>query len=359
MKREYDKNIMDQINKKEIDTLVNIMHNVWKIVKILLIISIIVGFILFLMVAFLFKDQYSPDLLTELERKYNEKFIVISQIEKENHINLYKISPKNNKNIIFNAYQRISTIQDDYRETAIKYYLEKFEIENVINGLEKKEDIYSLLNNNEVKFLTFDFWININSYEDIEQATTDIYNINKYISQYVKNDAIFTLSQKIKFNNYVSPVNYRIKYVLEDLIYEEKYYYINYLKENNLNLSAISNTDIYTIWKPRKLKIIVDGNILENTNNTPLVDNSFAIYNPKTKEYDISLINILENTNNIEKITNKNGTLEEIRYNKRKYTINKDDKDSLSNESNTKILKEILKVNIEYDYYNHKLYIFF
>ena len=41
MKREYDKNIMDQINKKEIDTLVNIMHNVWKIVKILLIISII------------------------------------------------------------------------------------------------------------------------------------------------------------------------------------------------------------------------------------------------------------------------------------------------------------------------------
>ncbi len=352
-------NYINQVNKKEIDKMVNIMHYIWKILKIIILLAIIVGFIIFFIALYLFKDQYSPDLLTELNRKYNEKFVIISQIEKDDHIYLYKISPKNNKEIVFNAYQRITAIQDDYRATAIKYYLENYEKENSIQGLEEKENMYSLINNEDIKFLDFDFWININGYKDIEPSTSTIYNIKKYISQYVSTDDVFTLNGKIKKDGYTSPVSYTDKDELDNLIYEEKYYYINYLKENNLSLSGITSEDIENIWKPQKLKIIVDGKILTNTDNRPLLDNSYATYNPKTKEYDFSLINILENTNKVKKITDEKGNIEEILYNGQRYTINGNKSNSLSNESNTKVIKEKLNINIKYDFKDYKLYIFF
>lgn len=331
MKKEIknNQNFINQVNKNGIDTIVNVMHYIWKFLKKIIILAIIVGFIIFFIAMYLFKDQYSPDLLTELERKYNEKFVIISQIEKDDHVYLYRISPQNNKEIIFNAYQRITAVQDDYRATAIKYYLENYEKENNIQGLEKKEDMYTLINNEDVEFLDFDFWININNYEDIEVATNTIYNVKRYISQYVNTDDVFTLNGKIKKEGYTSPVSYTDKDELDNLIYEEKYYYINYLKENNLSLSGISSKDIENIWKPQKLKIEVDGKDLINTDNRPLLDNSYATYNPKTKEYDFSLINILENTNKVEKITDENGNLKEILYNEQRYTINGNESNSL------------------------------
>lgn len=363
MKKEIKnkENYINHINITGINTMVNILYYIWRFLKIFIVLAIIVGFIIFFIAMYLFKDQYSPDLLTELERKYNEKFMIVSQIEKDDHIYLYKISPQNNKEITFNAYQRINAIQDDYRATAIKYYLEKYEKENDIESLEKKENMYSLMNNEDIKFLDFDFWIKINKYEDIEQATNTIYNIKKYISQNVSTDEVFTLNGKIKKDEYTSPVSYTDKDELDDLIYEEKYYYINYLKENNLSLSGINSKDIENIWKPKELKIIVDGKTLTNTDNRPLSDNSYATYNPKIKEYEFSLINILENTNKIEKVTNENGNLKEIIYNGQRYTIsaNKEDKNSISNESSTKDIKEKLNANIKYDYVNYKLYIFF
>ena len=226
MKKEIKnkENYINHINITGINTMVNILHYIWRFLKIFIVLAIIVGFIIFFIAMYLFKDQYSPDLLTELERKYNEKFMIVSQIKKDDHIYLYKISPQNNKEITFNAYQRINAIQDDYRATAIKYYLEKYEKENGIESLEKKENMYSLMNNEDIKFLDFDFGIKINKYEDIEQATNTIYNIKKYISQNVSTDEVFTLNGKIKKDEYTSPVSYTDKDELDDLIYEEKYY---------------------------------------------------------------------------------------------------------------------------------------
>lgn len=355
----YNENLANQFNKKEIDSFVNIMHYFWKFLKFLIIISIILGITYFLISAFLFKDLYSPDLLTELKRKYNEDFVIISHIEKDDHINIYKISPKDNKDIIFNAYQRITSIQDDYRNSVIKYYLEKYEQQNYIYGIEKKDSTYSLPNYKDVKFLDFDFWINVSRYEDIKEATTQIYNIKNFISQYVKADTIFTLNGKIKIDNYKSPVSYTNEDTLENLIYEEKYYYINYLKENNLDISSIDNNEIENIWRPQELKIVVDDKMLTNTDTRPLLDNSIAIYNPKTKEYDLNLINILENTKYIKKITNEKGFLDGLIYKGKQYFINKNTSNSLSNDCNTKTLSETLNLTVKYDYNKKLLYIFF
>ena len=361
MKRnvKYNENLANQFNKKGIDSFVSILHYFWKLLKFLIIISVILGIAYFLISAFLFRDLYSPDLLTELKRKYNEDFVIISHIEKDNHINIYTISPQNNKDIIFNAYQRITSIQDDYRNSVIKYYLKKYEQQNYINGIEEKDSTYSLPNCKDVEFLDFDFWINVSRYEDIEEATTQIYNIKNFISQYVKTDTIFTLNGKIKIDNYKSPVSYTNADTLENLIYEEKYYYINYLKENNLDTSSINNNEIKNVWKPQELKIVVDDKILTNTDTRPLLDNSIAIYNPKTKEYDLNLVNILENTKYIEKITNEKGFLDGFIYNGKQYSINKNTSNSLSNDCDTKVLSETLNLTIKYDYNKKLLYIFF
>ena len=287
--------------------------------------------------------------------KYNEEFIIISKNVIDTGTGTYILSPKSNEDITFNASNKGITIKDDYRETAIKYYTEKYVKENNILNMkftEKKQPDGSFEN---CDFLYYDFWFEISSYDQIEDTVKIVYNIEKYITQNTKSDFMFNIGGKIKLSNYESFVQYSKFSTLDSLIYQEKYYYLNYLKENNLDTFDIDNNEIQMIWKPEKLKILINNNELENTENRPLLDNSIATYNTELKDYELSIAHLIENIDSIKKLENGN-----IKYNGKEYNINEDTtiSNSLPSQCSITMIEKTFNSTIKYDYENRKIYIF-
>ena len=284
--------------------------------------------------------MYNSDMLGEMNGKYNEKFEIVSSDVNEIGSGTYILSPKNNKEIKFNASKRGSYTKDDYRETIIKYYTEKYVKENNITNIKIAESKINDPLYHKTDFLQYDFWFEIQSYNDIENIVRTLYNIESYICQNVPSKDMFTLGGKIRSNNYISKVQYNGHSQLDSLLYQEQYSYINYFKENNISTQDISNDELQRIWKPEKLKIIINNKELENSDKRKLMDNSFAVFNLELKDYDLYLPHLVEYVESIEKLEDNI-----IKYNGKTYKIegnNYTDK-NISYQCSIMKLQEILK----------------
>lgn len=344
----YNKKLKGNKNSK------NIANFIWKLLKIFCLVLSILVIIKIAKGIWMFNRMYNVDVLSEMKYKYNEEFIIISKNVTDTGTGTYILSPKNNENITFNASNKGITIKDDYRETAIKYYTEKYVKENNILNIkstEKKQPDGTFEN---CEFLYYDFWFELSSYNQIEDTVKIVYNIVKYITQNTKSDFMFNIAGKIKLSKYESLVQYSKFSTLDSLIYQEKYYYLNYLKENSLNTSNININEIQTIWKPEKLKIVINNNELKNTENRPLLDNSIATYNTELKDYELSISRLIENIDSIKKLENGN-----IKYNGKEYNINEDTNISncLPSQCSITIIEKTFNANINYDYTNKYIYI--
>ena len=115
----------------------------------------------------------------ELEEIYNEKFEIIEEKIDEKGKKIYTLSPKDNKDIQFTAYDESKLrLDNDYREQALKYYIEHCEDKQLIEDFHIEEGSYSYKN---VEFLTYSVQIEVNNYEEIEEKVTKMYQLAKYI----------------------------------------------------------------------------------------------------------------------------------------------------------------------------------
>ena len=356
-KLSFDEDLANQIYSKKFEQgkkSKKITGILQKCIKIICIILAIVGIFKIFNRLWQFNRMYNSDMLGEMNGKYNEKFEIVSSDVNEIGSGTYILSPKNNKEIKFNASKKGSYTKDDYRETIIKYYTEKYVKENNITNIKIAESIINDPLYHKTDFLQYDFWFEIQSYNDIENIVRTLYNIESYICQNVPSKDMFTLGGKIRSNNYISKVQYNGHSQLDSLLYQEQYSYINYFKENNISTQDISNDELQRIWKPEKLKIIINNKELENSDKRKLMDNSFAVFNLELKDYDLYLPHIVEYVESIEKLEDNI-----IKYNGKTYKIEGDnytDK-NISYQCSIMKLQEIFNAKVDYDYNNKKIYI--
>lgn len=301
---------------------------------------------------------FNVELLDEMKYKYNEEFTIISKEIIKNDMGTYIISPKNNRKITFKACKKGRSMNDDYRGNVIKYYTEKYVKENNINNINFIEDKTKTEFEN-FYLLYYDFWFEIESYNEIEPTTKLVYDIFNFITKNVNSDFMFNMGGKIRKEDYSSEAQYTKQSNIENLIYEEQYNYINYMKEHKLPLLDVKEYEINKIWKPKELKIIINKSIVENTDKRSYMDNSIAIYNPKIKDYEIYLTNIINYISSVEQLEKESGVATCIKYKGKKYEIkgNYIENKELPFLCNCNIIEKVFNANITYDYNSRKIYI--
>lgn len=356
--KDFDEDLANQIYSKKFEQGKKSKKTIFifkKIFKIFCIILIIVGTFKIFSKLGQFNRMYNSDMLGEMNGKYNEKFEIISSDVNEIGSGTYLLSPKNNKEIKFNASKKGSYTKDDYRESIIKYYTEKYVKEHQITNIKISESKINDPLYHKTDFLQYDFWFEIQSYKDIENVVTLLFNIESYICQNVSSKDMFTLGGKIRKNGYISKVQYNGYSQFNSLLYQEQYSYINYLKENNISTQDIPNDELQRIWKPEKLKIIINNKELENSDKRKLMDNSFAVFNLEIKDYDLYLPHLVEYIESIEKLENN-----VIKYKGKTYKIegNTYTDKNISYQCSITKLQEIFNAKIDYDYDSKKIFIY-
>ena len=160
-KLNFDEDIANQIYSKKFEQgkkSKKITSILWKCIKIICIILAIVGIFKISNRLWQFNRMYNSDMLGEMNGKYNEKFEIVSSDVNEIGSGTYILSPKNNKEIKFNASKKGSYTKDDYRETIIKYYTEKYVKENNITNIKIAESKINDPLYHKTDFLQYDFW---------------------------------------------------------------------------------------------------------------------------------------------------------------------------------------------------------
>lgn len=117
-----------------------------RIIKAICIPAVVVGIVTFILtfigVVWYWKglnEIYDPDVMKNLSNLYGEKFEIISHEEIGNRQEIYKVSPKDNKNIVSTIYKKGARTSDDYQAQAYKYFVENILEEDIRNKLTIEE----------------------------------------------------------------------------------------------------------------------------------------------------------------------------------------------------------------------------
>ena len=203
------------------------------IAKTFVVIVAIIG-ICALIIAFLYiKGQWQyigsrvdPDVIENLEATYREKFKIVSK-EINDTEEIYKISPKNNKKIIFTAYKNKSHTRNDYEDQSKKYFVEKVLPENLKNKLQITEsyDNKVYLQETKATFLNYKIYMELTDFSQIEDAAKAMKEISVLALKDGKMVSMYTFpGSLIKIGKYRSDTVYiDTGKSEEEAIKEEKY----------------------------------------------------------------------------------------------------------------------------------------
>lgn len=362
------KNNIKEFEPKEYrktEVLTKIISKLLKSTFSVFVIIIIIAFIASLFfIKSLFSNYESVNVKKQLKNEYRgQKFIIVEDygknIQKDN--GQFLMSPKDNKNIVFKIYKNITYMVDDYSENRLKYYIENCNDKSLIKGLNIEEGIKT---GYDTEFLKYEVYIDIENYEQLENACNKAYKIVKYLEQQDKNmyEAIIIRNKNIEYYN---SLNCNELSSIENEIYKAKYKYIDILKEKNnqTELNKIDQNEINDIWTPKKLEIIINGQNVKLYNN----ENANAYYNLDEKKYKISGIGnvLLKNISGVEilKINKHTDSIKKIKYKNKIYNV----KQESTSKNNKKdmiyiggTLEEFIEkfdANIKYDFNNKKVYV--
>lgn len=186
---------LDKISKTKLDYLY-----MAKIVVIAILCSVVITF-----VVHPFKPYSKKSILSYLEKKYSESFVIVEKING----NTYKASPKDNPDIIFKVVFRdkdINKYYDNYKATA--WYYEATEILNkygLTNSITEDDlnDVYAYKDSNFEHTFRFDdnycYTISIN--DDISAKLQEAQKLHSELSK-LKPFSNIPLNEEYDFYNY-------------------------------------------------------------------------------------------------------------------------------------------------------------
>lgn len=370
MKAEID---FDNLNFKGVKKFAKVTH---KVTKMFAIIAAIIGIMTIALVFLYVINQWkyvgsrvNPDVIENLENTYKEKFKIISQEINETE-EVYKISPKNNKKLVFTAYKNKAHTRNDYEMQSKKYFVENVLPENLRNKLHITESYDNKVYYQETKasFLNYEITMELTDFSQIEEAAKAMCQISKLALKDNKMVSMYTFpGSLIKIGKYRSNTVYiNISKSEEEAIKEEKYNYIKWLKENNQSTEGIPQEELAK-YRPEYLEVIVnEKSAKEFWTGDKQAQNigSFifgATYNMDIEEYEYNLRYLIAELGINDKKIALNGTIKSITYKGKTYELqyetNKVENGKLPYNCRMSYLEQYFGAKIRYDYDNLKVYI--
>ena len=351
---DYEK--LKKVTKRR-DKLTNLIET---IITMIIVFICILGMLFLIIFSENLKNRYAPDkeyIISNLEDMYGEKFKIIEENEK-----YYTLVPKKNKKLKFTQYIIGNNTKEDYMNQVTKYFYENILDENlkkdILIDMKKNEENENFLDN-------YKMYIEVKDFNQIEEAVKTMWKIRKIALE--QNKRVYdwiTAHSLIRNNKYYSNVNYsNSEDTLEDLIKKEKYYYIKYLQENNLNLTEVPQEELEK-YKPESLEIIVNNKKLSEIvkSNKEIPESFFdAIYNINLNEYEVNLNIIITALKDAKVKYNLNGGVESFEYKNQKFKFrfidNEERKGELPINCRTSYLEKYFDAKIKYNFENEKIYI--
>lgn len=125
-------------------------------------------------------EAMNPPVIKTMKDSYSEFKLIIEEvkIEKED-FGLYRAYPKETPDIKFHIYKdETKRIYNDFQNRYEEYYLENFYNEDIKNSLTIKR---ATVEYGGAEFITWhEYWLEIDSYEDIEEAVRKLYELHQY-----------------------------------------------------------------------------------------------------------------------------------------------------------------------------------
>jgi len=328
MKVGMDYNDLDFTRVKKFSRFTNL------VIKAISIPTVIIGILAFLViVSYLLsywtnlKEIIDPDVIENLSQIYDEEFVIMLKEENEEGEEIYKLSPKSNKDIIFNVYKESSRYSSDFQDQAYKYFVEKVLDENIRNKLIINESFIKPNENLDVDLLRYSTYMQLENFEQIEEYSELMKQIrNKAVKLKKKVYSFITTTSFIQIGNYHSNVQYSSEEDIDILKKQEKYQYINYLKEAGLSTENIPDEELQK-YKPRYCNITINGKSLkeEYANSDEFMsvfqETLCARYNEGIEEYEINLKGMLEYLDNVEVKKIFTGEIDSFTYKGKEYKL--------------------------------------
>lgn len=358
---EINKKIRDEERKKRL-----LKIKIFNIIR-----HLVIAFIVFICIYPIFKEAkeykdvfFTYNIVEQLDYMYNGDFTIVSPIVDENNRvtpNGLYIIKDNKNNIEFNAYKRGSNLITDYDQYLYKKYileyLEKNKIEHIYYEDSKQE------NTNEDLY-AIKFGIAIDSFDDIDNAVEQLMKLCKFVNKKVSKHLDF---ESIKYMPIIKLNDFE-GYLSQDVTYYDSAYYIskikteyvNFIKSNNINDEKITKDIFEQFYKPKDLRLIVDGvKCVKNVGSSTI---AVAInYDYMKQDYTTNFGNIIDKLNCLEEYKRGyNGKLIYINYKGRLYyfdNIQKITRNKIPYEWTMKMIEEFFDAEITYDLDNKTIYI--
>ena len=175
----YGINIYDKDRTKEnkkIEMITKVMNKILKVILgiiiFLLIIAIIAAFS-FIITRFSTVNKSVNADINDITRPFGEKVEIVSKDVDEKENGEYILRIKSNKNIVFKAIKNFGDMQDDFLENAKKYHFENWEDSD-------KSSFIVDESTDENGLLDYDIYIQITSYNEIDEATKKVVKLANY-----------------------------------------------------------------------------------------------------------------------------------------------------------------------------------
>ncbi len=339
------------VNFKSVERVVKALKViiVGAIVPLILILALIVVIAFLIIYAYWHVDKES--IIGHLEEIYPDKYTVISKDVNEEGEGYYKIAIKDNEEIVFNGYHEgNNTNIEDSQAHKLKYYFENLDNEELKKNFIGNESYYKVNENDSQEFLKYDLKTYISSYEEIDEAVLNCYQMLQYCKEkeiygyvifYIYGDYWGGFGQDDEGKNY------------EELLNREKNNYIKFAMENNIKVNEIPEQDIEKYYKP-ELTIVLNGEELEEYNEVN--------YNYEIGEYEIRYFaRVIDNVESIEKLLYDRGNVIKLKYNGEEYKLHYDnnqlEKNNIPYVCRISYIEEIFNAKVTYDIENRKVYI--
>lgn len=358
---EINKKIRDEERKKRL-----LKIKIFNIIKYL-----VIAFIVSVCIYPIFKEAkeykdvfFTYNIVEQLDYMYNGDFTIVSPIVDENSTvtpNGLYIIKDNKNNIEFNAYKKGSNLITDYDQYLYKKYileyLEKNKIEHIYYEDSKQEntneDLY------EIKF-----GIAIDSFDDIDDAVEQLMKLCKFVNKKVSKHLDFESIKympTIKLNDFEGYLSQDVTY------YDSSYYiskikteYVNFIKNNDINDEKITKDIIKLFYKPKDLRLIVDGVKCVKNVGSSTIDVAIN-YDYIKKDYMTNFSNIIDKLNCLKEYKREyNGKLSYINYKGSLYYFDNIQKiigNKIPYEWTMKMIQDFFDAEIIYDLDNKTIYI--
>ena len=288
-----------------------------------------------------------------LSEIYHGKYVIVSEDIDEKENGYYKISFKDNQEIVFNGYHKWpNTNREDSQAHKLKYYFEHLEDYDLKQKFVPKESYYKINEEDEPEFLKYELLISVKNYEGFDETILNCYKMLEYL----KDKSIYGYTILINYNNYMSGIGQgdeKLDYSF--LLKREKNNYIRYLINNKLSTKEIPSADMQDIYRPEYLTVILNGKTL---------DKEYQVrYDDGLCEYEVQMLpKFVENIPSVEKLKySTTGLVNEIKYNNNVYKLHYTSREAKDNSipyiCRISYLQHYFNAEVKYDYNGKIIYI--